>query len=137
MLFRSNLPNFFDNASKVNEAIVSINKRIPVFEASNTHDNQNLRIGKLEEAMETLSSTFSSLKFKREKAFVGKEQKFMYIPKVSKPKPHNVLKIDKTFSAIKSDLHVGSSSGVPRVPIVTSCVLEEVIDLDASSLENT
>ena len=87
--------------------------------------------------METLSSTFSSLKFKREKAFVGKEQKFMYVPKVSKPKPHNVLKIDKTFSETKSDLHVESSSGVPKVPIVTSCVLEEVIDLDASSLKNT
>jgi len=131
------LPNFLDNTSKVNESIESINKRITVLEASNIHDNQNLRIGKLEEAMETLSSTFSSLKFKREKAFVGKEQKFMYVPKVSVPKSHNVLKIDKTFSAIKSDLHVESSSGVPKVPIVTSCVLEEVIDLDASSLENT
>ena len=98
-----NLPNFLDNASKVNESIVSINKRITVLEASNIHDEQNIRIGKLEEAMETLSSTFSSLKFKREKSFVGKEQKFMYIPNVSKPKPHNVLKIDKTFSAIKSD----------------------------------
>ena len=131
------MPNFLDNVSKVNESIGSVNERINVLEASNIHDNQNLRIGKLEEAMETLSSTFSSLKFKREKAFVGKEQKFMYILKVSKPKPHNVLKIDKTFSAIKSDLHVGSSSGVPKVPIMTSYVLEEVIDLDASSLENT
>ena len=62
----------------------------------------------------------------------------MYIPKVSKPKPHNVFKIDKTFSTIKSDLHVESSSGVPKVPIVTSCVLEEAFDdLDASSLGNT
>jgi hypothetical protein len=39
-----------------------------------------LRIGKLEESMETLSSIFSSLEFKKEKAFVGKEQKFMYVP---------------------------------------------------------
>jgi hypothetical protein len=39
----------------------------------------------------------------------------MYFPKVSIPKPHNVLK----------------------VPTMTSYVLEEVIDLDASSLENT
>jgi hypothetical protein len=91
----------------------------------------------LVEAMETLSSTFSSLKFKREKAFVEKEQKFMYVPKVSIPKPHNVLKIDKTFSATKSDLHVESSSRVSKVPIVTSRVLEEVVDFDAFSLENT
>jgi hypothetical protein len=101
------------------------------------HDNQNLRIGKLEEAMENLSSTFSSLKFKREKAFVGKEQKFMYVPKVFIPKPQNVLKISKTFSASKSDLQVESSLGASKVPIVTSCVFEEAIDLDASSLENT
>jgi hypothetical protein len=80
---------------------------------------------------------FVLLSNKREKPFVGKEQKFMYVPKVSIPKPHNMLKIDKTFSATKSDLHVESSLGVSKVPIVTSCVLEEVINDDASSLENT
>jgi hypothetical protein len=48
-----------------------------------------------------------------------------------------VLKIDKTFSATKSGLHVESSLGVYKVPIVTSCIFEEAIDLDASSLENT
>jgi hypothetical protein len=46
-----------------------------LFEASTIHDSQNLRNGKLEESMETLSSIFSSLKIKKEKAFVGKEQK--------------------------------------------------------------
>jgi hypothetical protein len=131
------LPNLLDNTSQVNESIESINKRITVLEASTIHDNQNLRIGKLEEYMETLSSIFYSLNFKREKAFVGKEQKFMYVPKVSIPKPHNMLKIGKTFSATKSDLHVESSSGVSKVPIMISCVLEEAIDLDASLLENT
>jgi hypothetical protein len=131
------LPNLLDNASQVNESIESIGKRIIVLEASTIHDNQNLRIGKLEESMETLSSIFSSLKFKKEKAFVGKEQKFMYVPKVSIPRPQNVFKSDKTFSATKSGLHVESSSGVSKVPIVTSCVFEETIDLDASSLENT
>ena len=80
------LPNFFVNVSQINESIESINKRIIVLEASNTHDNTDLRTGKLEEAMETLSSTFSSLGFKKEKAFVGKEQKFMYVPKVPKTK---------------------------------------------------
>jgi hypothetical protein len=72
--------------------------------------------------MENLSSIFSSPKFKKEKAFVGKEQKFMYDPKVSIPRPQNVLKIDKTFSVTKSGLHGESSSGVSKVPIVTSCV---------------
>jgi hypothetical protein len=62
-----------DNASQVNESIESIGKRITILEASTIHDSPNLRIGKLEESMETLSSIFSSLKFKKEKAFVGKE----------------------------------------------------------------
>ena len=130
-----NLPNFLDNARKVNESIVSIDKRITVLEAGNTHDNQDSRIGKLEEAMGTLSSTFSSLKYKREKAFVGKEQRFMYVPKISKPKSQYVLKIAKTVNETKSDLHVESSE-VPKVPIATNHDLEEAI-VDASSLDNT
>jgi hypothetical protein len=65
-----NLPNLLDNASQVNESIESIGKRITALEASTIHDSQNLRIGKLEESMETLSSIFSSLKFKKEKAFI-------------------------------------------------------------------
>ena len=130
-----NLPNFLDNARKVNESIVSIDKRITVLEAGNTHDNQDSRIGKLEEAMGTLSSTFSSLKYKREKAFVGKEQRFMYVPKISKSKSQYVLKIAKTVNETKSDLHVESSE-VPKVPIATNHDLEEAI-VDASSLDNT
>jgi hypothetical protein len=72
------LPNLLDNASQVNESIESIGKRITDLEAITIHDNQNLRIGKLEESMEILSSIFSSLKFKKAKAFVGKEQKKLF-----------------------------------------------------------
>jgi hypothetical protein len=126
------LPNILDNASRVNEAIESIGKRITVLEASTTLDSQNLRIEKLEESMETLSSILSSLKFKNEKAFVGKEQKFMYISKVSVPKPQHVFKIGKTFSSTKSDLQVESSSGTSKVPSVVSDDLEEIVDLNDS-----
>jgi hypothetical protein len=66
------LPSILKNASRVNESIENISKRITVLEASTTLDNQNLRIGKLEESMKTLSLIFSSLKFKKEKVFVGK-----------------------------------------------------------------
>jgi hypothetical protein len=100
------LPNILDNASQVNESIESISKRITAIEASTTLDSQNLRIGKLEKSMETLSSIFSSFKFKKEKAFVRKEQKIMYVPKVSVPKPQHVFKIGNTFSSTKSDLQV-------------------------------
>jgi hypothetical protein len=54
--------------------------------------------------METLSSIFSSLKFKKEKTCVRKEQKFMYVLKVYVHKPQHVFKIGKTFSSTKSDL---------------------------------
>jgi hypothetical protein len=123
--------------ASLNESIESIGKRITVLEASTIHDSQNLKIGKLEESMETLSSIFSSLKFNKEKAFVGKEQKFMYVPKVSVPKPQHVFKIGKTFSSTKSDFQVESYSRAPKVPIVTSGVFEETIDLNAPSFEIT
>jgi hypothetical protein len=126
------LPNILDNASRVNEEIESIGKRITVLEASTTLDSQNLRIGKLEESMEILSSIFSSLKFNKEKAFVGKEHKFMYVPKVSVPKLQHVFKIGKTFSSTKSDLQVESSLGTSKVPSVVRGDLEETIDLNAS-----
>jgi hypothetical protein len=122
------LPSILENASRVSESIENIGKRITVLEASTTLDKQNLRIGKLEESMETLSLIFSSLKFKKEKVFVGKEQKIMYVPKVSAPKPQHVLKIGKTFSSNKSDLQVESSSGTSKVPTEVS---------DASSLDVT
>jgi hypothetical protein len=126
------LPNILDNASRVNELIESVGKIITILEASTTLDSQNLRIGKLEESMETLSSIFSSLKFKKEKTFVGKEQKFMYVPKVSVPKPQYVFKIGKTFSSTKGDLQVESSSGTSKVPSVVSGDLEETVDLNTS-----
>jgi hypothetical protein len=66
--------------------------------------------------METLSLIFSSLKFKKEKVFVGKEQKFMYVPKISALKPQHILKIGKTFSSTKSNLQVESSLGTSKVP---------------------
>jgi hypothetical protein len=82
--------------------------------------------------METLSSIFSSLKFKKEKAFVGKDPKFMYVPKVSVPKPQHVFKIGKTFSSTKSDLQVESSSGTSKLPSVVSDALEETVNLNGS-----
>jgi uncharacterized protein YcgL (UPF0745 family) len=100
-----------------------------MLEASTIRESQNLRIGKLEESMESLSSIFSSLKFKKEKAFVEKGQKFMYVPKVSVRKLQHVFKIGKSFSSTKSDLQVESSSGASKVPSVASGVFEEQLIL--------
>ena len=124
------LPNLLYDTTHTNELIGSINKRITVLEGNITHDDRILRIGKLEEAMETLSSTFSTLGFKKEKAFVGKKQKFMYIPKAPKPRTCDMFKIDKTFSSTKSDLHVESSPGMSKI-------LDANYGVDASSFEKT
>jgi hypothetical protein len=122
------LTRSLENASRVSELIENIGKRIIILEASTTLDNQNQRIGKLEESMETLSLIFSSLKFKKEKVFVRKEQKKLYVPKVSAFKPQHILKVGKTLSSTKGDLPVESSSGTSKEPT-------EVID--ASSLDVT
>ena len=128
-------PNFLDCIGKTNESIATINERITVLEDNNIHDTQNHRIDELEEAIETLSSTFTSLKSKKEKVYVGREQKFMYVPKVPKPKTHYELKIDKTFSTVKGN---ETLPGTSKIPIVTSCVLEEAFDdLNDLSLDNT
>ena len=57
---KRNLPNFLDKISKINESVVSINERITVLEDNDTQVTHGNIIGELEEAMETLRSTFSS-----------------------------------------------------------------------------
>src|SRR3954447_23511626 len=116
---------------------LTVNKRITVLEDSIINDDITSRIGKLEEAMETLSLTFSSLGFKKEKAFVGKEQKFMHVPKIPKPRTCDLFKFDETFSSNKSVLHVESPSGKSKILETTSGVLEGVNGIDFPPLDNT
>ena len=117
------LPNLLYDATHTDELIGSINKRVNLLEGIIAHDDSTIRIGKLEKAMETLSSTFSSLDFKKETAFVGIEQKFMY--KTPKPKTSNMFKIDAN-----NDLHIESSAGMSKI-------LDATNGVDASSFENT
>ena len=66
----------------------------------------------------------------KEKAYVGKEQKFMYVSKVPQPKNYYKPKIDKALSTTMENL----DNGVSKIPIVTSC---ENYDVYAASLDNT
>src|SRR3954470_10908701 len=120
------VPNLLNDAIQTNELIGSVNKRIIVLEDIITNDDRTFRIGKLEEAMETLSLTFSSLGFKKEKAFVGKEQRFMHVPKIPKHSTCDMFKLDKIFSSTKSVLRVESSSGKSEIIEASSGVFEEV-----------
>src|SRR3954465_10145042 len=110
-----NVPSLLHEVTQTNELIGNVHKRITILESIIAHDDRTIRIVKLEEAMETLSSTFSSLGSKKEKDFVGKEQKFMYAPRAPKPRTCDMLKIDKTFSSTKSDSHIESSSGTSKI----------------------
>ena len=131
-------PNFLDHLGKTNESMAIINDRITVLEESNVHDTQNHRVGELEEAIETLSSTFTSLKSKKDKVYVGREQKFMYVPKLPKPKTNYEFKIDKTSSMAKGSSNNETPPGTSKIHIITSCVLEEAFDdLDYFSFDNT
>ena len=52
-----------------------------------------MRIGKLEEIMDAVGATFSSLKIKRKEVPAGRGLKFTYVPKVSEPKPNKINKL--------------------------------------------
>src|SRR4051794_23106315 len=131
------VPNLLNDAIQTNELTGSVNKRITILEDRITNDDRTFRIVKLEEAMETLSLTFSSLGFKKEKAFVGKDQRFMHVLQIPKSRTWDMFKLDKTFSSTKSVLHVESSSGKSEIIKASSGVLEEVNGVDAPPLDNT
>ena len=123
---KTKLGILLNSTDKLDKSLGGINERIAILETCATLDNQTHRISELEEAMGTLGSTFSSLKFK-EKAYVGKEQKFMYVSKVPKTKNYYRPKIDKALSTTMDN-------GASKIPNVTNC---ENYDVDASSLDNT
>ena len=92
------LEMLLDKTDELDKSLGGIDERISVLGTNAVHDDQINRIDELEKAMGTLGSTFSSLKYK-EKAYVGKEQKFMYVSKVPKPKKYYYRpKIDKALS---------------------------------------
>ena len=103
-----------------------------VLEDSDTQTTHGNIIGQLEEVMEILRSKFYSLSSKNEKTFIGREKKFIYVPKMPKPMFSDVSKVSKTFETIDGNLHNESSSSLPKI---ASCFVEEIAD--ASSLGNT
>ena len=83
----------FDSSSKIEGSLKYINRRINNLETNKGKDDQNLRIGKLEETMDALGKTFSSFKIKNMEAPAGRGPKFTYVPKVSEPKPNKINKL--------------------------------------------
>src|ERR1041385_7411125 len=115
------------------------------------------RIDKIEEIINTLGTTFSSIKPKKVETPARKEPKFNYVPKVARPK--NNLPIAKKVETVKTleeiplfDKFINETSTdfppcsfLPRSifisslfqrPIKTSCTIEELFDdLDDGSID--
>ena len=132
-----------DSTSKLGESFGKINRRVTVLETSAIHDNQNSRIGELEEVIDTLRSTFSSLKTKKQEHLLDKGKKFIYVPKVPKPKPTfvDLFETEKEFRGLVNESCNGlfkfSSQESPKLKNA-SCVFDEAFDdVDVSSLDNT
>ena len=64
---------------------------VKAIETMKASENQPSRIDKIEEVIETLGSTLSSLKTKKGEATVGKKPKFIYVPKNPQPKTNSVI----------------------------------------------
>src|SRR3954465_8904917 len=69
----------------------SMQKIIKTFESIKTLDEKSSRIEKIEEVIENLGTTFSSIKTKRDETPAKKEPKSVYVPKVPRTKASTPL----------------------------------------------
>ena len=118
--------------------------------------NQPSRIDKIDEVIETLGSTLSSLKIKKGEATVGKKPKFIYVPKNPRSKPNLPIneeggsKTTKEVSSLNQNDQSAKKSTILDSPSVinkfvlksppkrTSCTIEEIFDdLDDGYIDNT
>ena len=137
----------------------SMLKIIKTLETIKFHDMDPSRIDKIEEIINTIGTTFSSIKPKKVATPARKEPKFNYVPKV--PRPKNKPPIAKEVETVKTleeiplfDNLINESSidfppfgFLPRSifirplferPLKTSCTIEELFDdLADGSIDTT
>src|SRR3954467_11044698 len=102
----------------------SMHKIVKTLETIKSLDEKSSRIEKIEEVIENLGTTFSSIKTKRNETPVRKEPKFVYVPKV--PRAKN--------TPIPRSLFIRP---LFEKPLKNSYIIEELDDLEEGSLENT
>ena len=110
-------------------------------------DEKSSRIEKIEEVIETLGTTFSSIKTKKDETPARKEPKFVYVPKVPRAKAdtpiakrvETVKTLEETpiFNSNETPIDFPPFDFIPRSifirplfekPIKTSCIIEELDD---------
>jgi hypothetical protein len=93
------LPSILENASQVCESIENIGKRITILEAITTLNNQNLRIGKLEESMETISLIFLNLR--KRKCLLEKSKNLCMFPRFLRLNLNMFLKLVRLLVSLR------------------------------------
>src|SRR4051812_38481328 len=124
----------------------SMHKIVKTLETIKSHDLDPYRIDKIEEIIDTLGTTFSSIKTKKVETTARKEPKFIYVPKVPQPKnnPPTAKGVEtvKTLEEIplynrirnETPIELTTFSFIPRSvftrplfesPFKTSCTIED------------
>src|SRR3954468_10611152 len=135
----------------------SMNKIVKTLETIKFLDVQSSRIDKIEEVINTLGTTFSSIKIKKEETPAKEEPKFVHVPKVPRAKPNppiakrvetvKTLEEAPIFNFNETPIDFSPFDFIPRSifirslfkrPLKTSCIIEELFDdLDDGSVDAT
>ena len=137
----------------------SMHKIVKTLETIKSHDLDPSRIDKIEEIIDTLGTILSSIKTKKVETPSKKKPKFIYVPKVPKPKINTSIakgvETVKTLEEIpllnrirnETPIDITTFTFILRSvfirplfesPIKTSCTIEELFnDLDDGSIDTT
>src|SRR4051812_27777536 len=134
----------------------SMQKIVKTLETIKTLDEKSSRIEKIEEVIETLGTTLSSIKTKKDETPAKKEPKSVYVPKVPRAKAstpiakrvETVKTLEETpiFNFNETPIDFPPFDFIPRSifnhplfekPLKTSCIIEELDDLEDGSSEKT
>ena len=137
----------------------SMQKIVKTLETIKSLDEESSRIKKIEEVIETLGTTFSSIKIKKDETPAKEERKFVYIPKVPRAKANTpIAKRVETVKTLEetpiltipfneSPIDFPPFDFIPRRifirtlfkrPLKTSCTIEELFDdIDDGSIDTT
>src|SRR3954469_10348704 len=137
----------------------SMHRIVKTLETIKFLDVESYRIDKIEEVINTLGTTFSSIKIKREETPAKEESKFAYVPKAPRTK-HNppIAKRVETVKTLEetpilniflneTPIDLPPFDFIPRSifirplferPLKTSCIIEEIFeDPDDCSIDTT
>src|SRR3954468_17783004 len=131
----------------LNRLDTSMQKIVKTLETIKSLDEKSSRIEKIAEVIETLGTTFSSIKTKNDETPTKKEPKFVYVPRVPRSKANTpiakrvetmkTLEETPIFNFNETPIDFPPFDFIPRSifirhlferPLKTSCTIEELFD---------